>query len=215
MEDVVSDCIRYFCRSVFFHVRGFGVDNIGRYTVEEFIAKLTEFHGNFAPGLLIGGYMVDLAVKNMTQYEFYDAICESPSCLPDAIQMLTPCTVGNGWLKIIDTGRYAIALYEKRSGRGVRVFLDVAKLDPYPEITTWFMRLKPKSEQDSDRLRAEIISAGCGICTMQEIVVSPRHRGKHAVSPIAVCASCGEAYPHMDGRVCLACQGAGIYQQDQ
>jgi len=59
----------------FFHVRGCLVDTIGRYTVEDFIAKLTEFHGNFAPGLLIGGYMVDLAVKNMAHCEFYDAIC--------------------------------------------------------------------------------------------------------------------------------------------
>jgi len=41
--------------------------------------------------------------------------------------MLTPCTIGNGWLKIFDFGRYALALYEKYGGQGIRVFLDIEK----------------------------------------------------------------------------------------
>ena len=75
--------------------------------------------------------MVAAAIRRMTEYEFFDAICESPACLPDAIQMLTPCTVGNGWLKIVNTGRFAIILYDKKSGNGVRVSLDAHKLDRF------------------------------------------------------------------------------------
>ncbi len=181
--------------------------------IEDYISKLTKFHGNFAPGLLIGGYMVDIASRNMTQYEFFDAICESSSCLPDAIQMLTPCTVGNGWLKIVDTGRFAISFYEKKSGEGVRVFLDASKLENYPEIKNWFLRLKTKQEQDKDALVREIISAGDKIYSMMNIVVSPKYRGKHAHSSIGICGSCGEAFPEIDGKICRACQGASIYQE--
>ncbi len=187
------------------------MNNIGNYSIEQFISKLTEFHGNFAPGLLIGGFMVEIAMREMKQYEFFDAICESPACLPDAIQILTPCTVGNGWLKIVDTGRFAISLYEKKSGDGVRVFLDAAKLESYPEIKNWFLRLTDKQDQDKDVLLQEIIKAGNSIYTIRNVTVSPDYRGKHQKSRIAICGSCGEAYPEIDGARCRACQGMGIY----
>ncbi len=184
---------------------------ICQYTVDEYIDKLMAFHGNFAPGLLIGGFMVDAAVRRMTEYEFFDAICESSSCLPDAIQILTPCTVGNGWLKILVTGRFAITLYEKKSGEGIRVSMDASKLDQYPEIKKWFMRLCSKYDQDRDALINEIRAAGQDIFTIENVTVSPTRRGKHPASPIALCESCGEAYPKNDGAVCLACQGMDIY----
>ncbi|MGV7928642.1 MAG: FmdE family protein [Spirochaetota bacterium] len=188
------------------------MERICDYTTEEFIKKLSEFHGNFAPGLLIGGFMVDIATRNMEQYEFFDAICESPACLPDAIQMLTPCTVGNGWLKIVDTGRFAISFYEKKTGKGVRVYLDANRLEPYAEIKNWFMRLTTKQEQDKDALIAQILQAGKDIYAMKDVVVSENYRGKHIPSSIAICSNCGEAYPQIDGNVCLACQGMNIYQ---
>ncbi len=46
--------------------------------------------------------MVDLALKNLPKGEFFDALCETPACLPDAVQLLTPCTVSNGWLKVVN-----------------------------------------------------------------------------------------------------------------
>ncbi|MDD3826206.1 MAG: FmdE family protein [Anaerolineae bacterium] len=184
---------------------------ICRFTVDEYIDALTEFHGNFGPGLLIGGFMVDAAARRMTEYEYLDAICESTSCLPDAIQLLTPCTVGNGWLKIVDTGRFALTLYDKKSGNGIRVSMDVSKLDGYPEIRNWFMRLVSKHEQDNDALLEEIRRAGREIFAIQTVTVSPALLGKHTPPPIALCASCGEAYPQNGSTVCPACQGMDIY----
>jgi len=185
---------------------------ISTYTVDEFISKLTEYHGNFAPGLLIGGFMVGIAMDRVKDYELYDAICESPACLPDAIQILTPCTVGNGWLKIVDTGRFAVCLYDKKSGKGVRVYLDASKLDRYPEIKNWFLRLTPKQQQDKDRLINEIKTAGHDIYSEKTVEVSVQFRGKHAHGSISICPSCGEAYPRADGEVCLACGGLQIYK---
>jgi formylmethanofuran dehydrogenase subunit E len=188
------------------------VNTICQYTVDQYIDKLIAFHGNFAPGLLIGGFMVDAAVRRMTSHEFFDAICESTSCLPDAIQMLTPCTVGNGWLKIVNTGRFAIALYEKRSGAGVRVGVDVNKLDQYPEIRNWFMRFVSKHEQDKDALLHEIKRAGQDILFVQPIRVSSKLCAKKPRTAVVLCESCGEAYPENGSTLCPACQGLDIYE---
>jgi formylmethanofuran dehydrogenase subunit E len=167
---------------------------ICNYTVEEYIDKLTNFHGHLAPGVLVGGFMVDAAVRRMTAYEIFDAISETSRCLPDAIQILTPCTIGNGWLKIVDTGRFALTLYDKKSRDGVRVSMDASKLDRHPEIKKWFMRLVPKREQDRDALVSEIQEAGGSILSIEAVRVSPTFLVKHAPIPIALCGSCGEAY---------------------
>ena len=184
---------------------------ICQYTVEQYIDKLTNFHAHLAPGVLVGGFMVDAAVKRMTAYEFFDAICETPQCLPDAIQILTPCTIGNGWLKIVNTGRFALTLYDKKSGSGVRVSMDASKLERYPEIKSWFMRLVSKREQDRDALVGEIEEAGDSILAIEAVRVSPTFLVKHAPIPIALCGSCGEAYAGNGTGLCLACQGQDIY----
>ena len=87
--------------------------NICTYSYEEYLHLVKSFHGNLAPGLLIGGFMVDLAMKHLPEGEFFDAVCETPVCLPDAVQILTPCTIGNGWLSIVPFGKFAVTLYEK------------------------------------------------------------------------------------------------------
>lgn len=186
-------------------------ETICRYTVDEYIDVLTRFHGNFAPGLLVGGFMVDAAAKRMAAYDIWDVICESSACLPDAVQLLTPCTIGNGWLKIVDTGRFAVTLYDKQSGDGVRASVDVSQLEGYPEVKKWFMRLVSKREQDKDALIREIRAAGAGILRVEPVTVSPARRGKRPAPRVAVCGSCGEGYPENERGLCLACQGMDIY----
>ncbi|MBW1978010.1 MAG: formylmethanofuran dehydrogenase subunit E family protein [Deltaproteobacteria bacterium] len=67
--------------------------NICSYTYEEFLNLVRSFHGHVAPGVIIGGFMVDLALATLQAEEPAGAICETSSCLPDAIQLLTPCTI--------------------------------------------------------------------------------------------------------------------------
>ncbi|HNQ47588.1 MAG TPA: formylmethanofuran dehydrogenase subunit E family protein [Syntrophorhabdus sp.] len=55
------------------------------YTFEEYTEIVKKFHGAAAPGVLIGGFMVDAAIRNLPDGILYDAICETKSCLPDAI----------------------------------------------------------------------------------------------------------------------------------
>ncbi len=119
---------------------------IGPYTIDEFIEAAGRFHGYAAPGLILGGFMVHEARGYIPEGVLFDAISETAWCLPDAVQMLTPCTVGNGWLRIFNLGLYAVSLFDKFSGQGVRVAVETARLDAYPTIREWLFKLKPKKE---------------------------------------------------------------------
>jgi formylmethanofuran dehydrogenase subunit E len=187
---------------------------IGRYSFEEYIENVKSFHGSVAPGMIIGGFMVDLAQESLPEGEFFDVICETWSCLPDSVQLLTPCTIGNGWMRILDLGRYAMTFYEKYGGEGVRVYLDPTKVEEWPEIKSWFFRLKPKREQDMQLLLRQIQKAGKGIFSIQRVRVKPDMITKESKGSIVICSRCNEAYPARDGNICRACQGESPYLQD-
>jgi formylmethanofuran dehydrogenase subunit E len=185
---------------------------IGSYSVEEYLRLVASFHGNIAPGVVLGGFMVETAQRSLPPGVLYDCICETSACLPDAIQLLTPCTVGNGWLRVINLGRYALSLYDKYRGDGVRVFLDAEKIEGWPEIKTWLYKLKPKKEQDKERLLEEIKEAGIGVLSSHPVQVRPQILGKRSRGRIAVCPLCEEPYPVQDGGICRACQGELPYE---
>ncbi len=103
--------------------------------------------------------MVEYAKSFIPEGVLFDAVSETAWCLPDAVQMLTPCTVGNGWLRVLNLGLYAVSLFDKRTGEGVRVAVDTDKLEKWPEIAVWLFKSKPKREQDSMALRQQIRDA--------------------------------------------------------
>ena len=172
------------------------------FDLEEYIRLVESFHGYVAPGLIIGGFMVNLAKSSLLEGTLFNALCETTACLPDAIQLLTPCTVGNGRLKILNFGRFAISLFDKDKGNGYRVSLDSRKVDQWPEIKTWFFKLKVKAQQDKELLLAEIKEAGDRLCSMEPVLVRSQFLGKKKRGEIVVCQRCGEAYPGRDGEVC-------------
>jgi len=178
---------------------------------DEYIEMVKAFHGHVAPGMVLGGYMVDLARRNLPKGEFFDAICETRTCLPDAIQLLTPCTIGNGWLRIIDLGRFALSLFEKYTGDGVRVCVDNTKLNDWTAINTFLFKLIPKKEQDSEALITEINLAGTSIMAVQKVLVDLDTLKSNRRQTFTICPSCGEGYPKADGNICLGCQGQSPY----
>jgi len=185
--------------------------NIGRYTFQEFLDRATEFHGYPAPGLVIGAFMVELAKGHLPEGTLFEALVETPKCLPDAVQLLTLCSAGNGRMKVVNWGLYALSLYDKYTGDGVRVFLDPARLDRWPEIKTWCFKLKPKREQQTDLLLDEIRRAGSTIFGVKPIKVSRKLLDRRDRGSIAICPVCREAYPSRDGSICRKCQGEGRY----
>ncbi|WP_207264222.1 FmdE family protein [Desulfovibrio sp. Huiquan2017] len=186
--------------------------NIGQYTFEEFKQKAKEFHGYPAPGLLIGGYMVEAAKARLPEGTLFEAMVESGKCLPDAVQLLTLCSTGNNWMKVKLLGRYAVSLYDKFTGKGFRVAVDLEKLAKWPEIRAWFLKEKPKAEQDTEQLFKEIEEAGDTICSIRPVVIAKRYLGHGHMTTIDVCPVCGEAYPGSDGSICRGCQGEAPYE---
>lgn len=181
------------------------------FDLEKYLRLVESFHGYVAPGVILGGFMVNLAKSEIPEGMLFKAICETPACLPDAIQLLTPCTIGNGRLKIFNLGRYALTLFEKEKGNGVRVFLLPQKINEKSEIRNWFFKFKPKAEQNMELLMAQIKEAGETLCGMHPVQVRPELLKKEKRGEIVMCPCCQEAYPVKDGEVCLGCQGQSPY----
>lgn len=146
---------------------------IGQWSHEDFLEEVLKFHGHAAPGVIIGGYMVEAARRALPEGILFDAVSETAQCLPDAVQMLTPCTVGNGWLRIFNFGIYALSLYDKFTGQGVRVRLDVDKLERWPHTRIWLLKEKPKSEQEPDLLRAEMAASAADMLSISKVQIRP------------------------------------------
>ena len=161
--------------------------------------------------MLVGGYMVDLAKRGLPEGTLFEALVETRKCLPDAVQLLTLCSAGNQRLKIHPLARFAVTLFDKHTGEGLRVGLDPAKVDAFPELRAWLFKEKPKREQDEARLLAEIEAAGDGICALARVVVKPEFIGHKHMGRLARCPGCGEGYPADDGPLCLGCQGHAPY----
>ena len=188
--------------------------NIGKYTFEEYQRKATDFHGYPGPGLIVGGFMVDLAKSKLSKGLRYNALSETDHCLPDAIMLTTPCTVGNNRLKMIDFGRYALSLYDKETGKGVRVHIDLDMLkNRFPTIYTWFMKLVPKKEQDNQKLNEELMNFGFDTLVATEVTLSQEFLHRSPKSKSHLCETCGEPFPVFHGNLCRACAGQSPYTE--
>ncbi len=187
---------------------------IGDYSFEEFKELARSFHGFPAPGLLIGGYMVEKAKEGLAPGTLFEAVVETEKCLPDAVQLLTPCSTGNGWMQVLSLGRYALSLYDKYTGRGRRVWINVESLEAWPEIRDWFLKRKPKQQQDTEALFSQIKEAGPAILAVASIQVNQRFLGKKSMGGVDICPFCGEAFPAKHGAACLACSDNSPYVRE-
>lgn len=185
-----------------------------RKSAEDFLKDIEKFHGWAAPGVIIGGFMVDWAQELLGNEVEADAIVETRHCLPDAVQLFTPCTCGNGWLKILDWDKFALSLYDKKSLHGYRVMMDLERLSAYPNIYNWYMRLVAKKDLPLSVLVQDILSAGRKMLNSAPVQIS-RYHEKNKKGAIRICPVCQEAYPLKQGLQCLACQGQGYYDYDQ
>jgi formylmethanofuran dehydrogenase subunit E len=165
-----------------------------------------KFHGYLSPGLALGIIMVDLAKELLGQKYLIDAVVETKSCLPDAIQLMTSCTYGNGWMHVKDWNKMALTLYDKYELEGIRVFVNYEKVKNYPLIERWLMML---GEVDKTEVASHVIRAGRDIVSWQKVKVAPIHKRKKA--PLIACPFCGETYPVADGEACARCSGKDNY----
>ncbi len=179
-------------------------------TLDVFFEDIKRFHGFLSPGVVLGGFMVDWAQELIGPDLKVDAIVETCYCLPDAVQIFTPCTIGNGWLNVLDWDKFALSLYDKRKLTGYRIWLDPKKASLFPKIDDWYMRRKSKEDFPSNVLIEEIINARRSVLSYRAIHVARSHKRKRKWD-IALCSACGEAYSTSQGARCTACQGGGYY----
>ena len=180
-------------------------------SLEVFLSDIKTFHGFLSPGVVLGGFMVDWAQELIGPDLKADAIVETCYCLPDAVQIFTPCTIGNGWLSVLDWDKFALSLYDKRELTGYRVWLDPKKASLFTGIDDWFMRRKSKEDFPSNVLIEEILDARRSVLSYRAIHISGPQRRKREWE-IRRCPACGEAYSTSQGDRCAACQGGGYYR---
>jgi formylmethanofuran dehydrogenase subunit E len=180
-------------------------------SVEEFVKVIEKFHGWAAPGVVIGGFMVDWAQELLGSEVEADVIVETIHCLPDAVQLFTPCTCGNGWLKILDWDKFALSLYNKKTLKGYRIWMDLDRLSVFPNIYNWYMRLVDKKDLPLPILIQDIMNAGRKMLHSAPVQVT-RYYKKNKKGEIWICPGCGEAYPLKQGLQCVSCQGEGYYE---
>lgn len=169
-----------------------------------------------APGVAIGVAMVNLAMQKLGEVEKLGAIAEVKACLSDSIQALTGCTVGNKYLTIYNKiGRYALTLYNRINGDGIRVFVDLKKIDSekMPETHKFFLRQRPREVQFDMKARAdsakliieEVASASYSILGWEKVLV--KNLQKEKILPVKVCKKCGESYTYEEesSELCLVC----------
>jgi len=170
------------------------------------VEKTLKFHVKNAPGVVIGVYMVVLALELLDglypdrKDYVLNALCETRVCLADAIQVLTGCTFGNKYLRLdaIDNGRYALILYNRDTATGFRVFVDLKKINPekFPELYAFFYKTRDYSSRSRNEISKatieEFYRAERQIFSSRKVKVNVP--AKDELIPAAVCGKCGESY---------------------
>ena len=89
--------------------------------------KCRAFHGHECPGLTIGYraalYAVKLLDLKFSKDEDIVCISENDACGVDAIQVILGCSAGKGNLLFHVIGKQAFTIFERKSGKSVRLVL--------------------------------------------------------------------------------------------
>jgi len=110
-----------------------GVSMVSR----DLIEKARELHGHICPFVVLGLRASEIALNRLgveragvaeTIREDIVAIVEVNNCFADGVQVATGCTLGNNSLIYADTGKNALTVFRRGSGRGIRVYIDSERL---------------------------------------------------------------------------------------
>jgi len=184
---------------------------IGGIGFSDFLIQMEEFHGYRSPGMLLGGFMVDIALRELGPTPHLNVVTETVVCLPDAVQLLTPCTIGNGFLQVLDWGKFALTGYDRMGLSGVRVWLNADSLHNYPTIQRWFERSKRTGPKPLfEEVAPEMLEVGTKLLNHQPVRLYRALKDSKPV-PTERCPTCGEFYPLRIGSDCPACHGQAYY----
>jgi formylmethanofuran dehydrogenase subunit E len=185
--------------------------------LQDQVQQLSAFHTYAAPGVLIGAFMVDYALEllRVNPDEKLYGVCETPKCLPDALQVIAHTTTGNNRLRVIPIGKFAITLNgpsDRETAEAIRVYVDLKKLKKYPTMDIWYAN-SPAYDKHTmkDQLQDEIFRAGRDILSFEKVRVRVNTKKKWKS---ITCPGCGETVPDylvVDGH-CGACGPMKYYE---
>jgi len=169
--------------------------------MEQAYEDLISFHGHSCPGLAIGYRMAKAALDFLSGERAADeelvAIVENNACGVDALQCITGCTFGKGNLIFRDYGKHVYTLYNRKSGRGVRVVSDRRKVpDQVKKDRVQYIKWLLTAPQEQ-------------LVTLQEVKIEEPEPAR--IMKSVECAFCGESVMetrtrHIDGQVaCIPC----------
>ena len=89
--------------------------------------KCAAFHGHVCGGLMIGYKAAQYAIRllNLTFSDDEEVVCiaENDACGVDAIQVMLGCSIGKGNLLFHMRGKQAFSVYNRKTGKAVRLVL--------------------------------------------------------------------------------------------
>jgi formylmethanofuran dehydrogenase subunit E len=179
-------------------------------TPEEYLFKVEEFHGHVSPGTTMGGFLVSAAWDILGDSPYLNAVSETVVCLPDAVQLLTPCTLGNGFLQVLDWGKFAVTLYDRQSLAGARAWIDAQGIEEHPLVADWYLRRPEAGSVEKEEVVRAIIGGGYRLIQAEAVRMKAALKDTDKV-PTTACPGCGEYHPRRQGELCPACAGQGYY----
>lgn len=119
--------------------------SIGQWSHEDFIAQVLKFHGHAAPGVIIGGYMVEKARRALPEGISFRRRFRNRS-MPARRRADAHALYRGQRLAAHLQFRHLRAFCSTTStrARACRVRLDVDKLGRWPHTRIWLLKEKPK-----------------------------------------------------------------------
>lgn len=186
--------------------------------IRQYVRQCVSFHSFAPPGLLIGVFMVDLALEKLgaePNDKLY-AVAETSKCAPDVVQVITHATVGNHRLRIIESGRFSIMLNRSSLGKeanGIRVYVDATKINVYPTLNKWFTNDPAfKHVTNKDIIYDEILRGGRNILSWEPVRVLVPLKAKWEAVTCPVCSELVPDYLLKNG-ACLNCAATRYYEK--
>jgi len=170
------------------------------------------------PGIILA---IRMCLVALTRLDIHDpvrpkrrlvVIVETDRCLPDAVQLVTGCRLGNRTLKLQDTGKMGAVFIDLQNDRAIRL----AALESANHEAA---ELFPALERTDALSRAYRVLADHELFSEQRVrvLLAPEDLpGYHA--PRVICARCGESIAFRreaqeDGRIfCCTCAASSYYE---
>ncbi|MDI6703012.1 FmdE family protein [Methanothermobacter wolfeii] len=174
--------------------------------IHQYINFIENFNGFASPGSIIGAYMLIIA-KKIIDFSVDEPIyvtCETSNCLPDAFQAITKSTIGNGRLKIYETGKMAATINKQqcpgKTTKGIRIILDAEKAKNYPIIYDWYLNNRKVAAEE---VNPELLKAGTKIYSWNFVDVNVPKKEKKLIK---ICYACKEPFINKTGLdICPDC----------